>query len=89
VLALREPVMPNPNNCGCCDHKRHADSGWCYMLRTEPDAVCLAHTARRGMTVSELLSDLAAMRRRREIWVSPKPPNGTVEPDLAASRQQE
>lgn len=66
--------MSNPNNCACCDHKQHPDGGWCYMFRNEPQAVCLAHTVRRGMTVFELIDDLAAMKRRREPWVSPKTP---------------
>lgn len=70
--------MINPNNCACCDHKRHPDGGWCYMFRDEPRAVCLAHTARRGMTVNDVIDDLAAMRRRRETWVSPKTPNVEV-----------
>lgn len=65
----------NPNNCAACEHKQNHDGGWCYMFRDEPQAVCLAHTARRGMTVFELIDDLAAMKRRREPWVRPKTPN--------------
>lgn len=62
--------MANPNNCAMCEHKKHPDGGWCYMFRDEPQAVCLQHTTRRGMTVAEVIDDLAAMRRRREPWQS-------------------
>lgn len=67
--------MANPNNCSMCDHKKRPDGGWCYMFKNEPQATCLQHTARRGMTVAELIDDLAAMRRRREPWVTSKTPN--------------
>lgn len=75
MLALREPVMSNPNNCTACDHKRHPDGGWCYMFRAEPQATCLQHTMRRDMTAAEAIEDLAAMRRRGQAWVRGEPPN--------------
>lgn len=70
--------MTNPNNCAACDHNRHPGGGWCYMFRDEPQAVCLKHSARRGMTVAELIDDLAAMRRRGEAWVNPQPPHAKL-----------
>lgn len=56
--------MSNPNNCAACDHKRNPDGGWCYMFRDEPAVECLQHTAMRGMTVSEMIGELYALRRR-------------------------
>lgn len=67
--------MSNPNNCGACDHKRNPDGGWCYMFRDEPQATCLQHTMRRGMTAAEVIQDLAAMRRRGQPWVRRETPN--------------
>jgi hypothetical protein len=37
---------PGRNNCAACDHKKHPDGGHCYMFRTEPEGVCMKHTAR-------------------------------------------
>ena len=45
------------------------------MFRDEPQATCMQHTARRDMTVAEVIDDLAAMRCRGEMWVCPKTPN--------------
>lgn len=80
--------MKNQNNCVMCDHKKNPDGGWCYMFRDEPEAVCLAHTARRGMTVSELIGDLAAMKRRGEAWVRPKTPNAAHERPSTANEEK-
>ena len=67
--------MSNPNNCAACDHKQHQDGRWCYLFRNEPQALCLQHTMRRGMTPAEVIDDLAVLRRSGESWVCPKPPN--------------
>lgn len=56
----------NPNNCTMCEHKQTPQDGWCYMFCDEPEAVCLAHTARRGMTAAEMIDDLACLRKRGE-----------------------
>ena len=60
--------MANPNNCATCDHKRNPQGGWCYMFRSEPERVCLCHTAHRGMNAMEAIDLLAAMRKRGEAW---------------------
>ncbi len=39
-------IAINPNRCETCHHKQTPEGGWCYMFRTEPDDVCLRHTAR-------------------------------------------
>lgn len=61
--------MTNPNNCGMCKHKANPEEGWCYMFKDEPEAICLKHSARDQMTVNEIIEDLEAMKRRREVWI--------------------
>lgn len=78
--------MSNPNNCAGCDHKKYPDGGWCYMFRSEPDRVCLCHTAHRGMNAAEAIDLLASMRKRRELWQFRTTPESKT-PNVGAKAQ--
>ncbi len=48
----------NPNKCESCDYsKMGSTGGWCYMWRSEPRAVCSAHTGRRDARIAKLIAD--------------------------------
>lgn len=41
-------MSANPNNCAACDYKQMNDDATlhCYMLKNEPQDICMQHTKR-------------------------------------------
>lgn len=44
------------NNCGTCAHLGNKDGGHCYMFEEAPTVICMKHSIRQRVSLSELFT---------------------------------